>query len=183
MSFPTEFGIPIDSAVPEVEREHNEWLVGLINAGPYIASAFFGCWISDPLNNYLGRRGTIFVSGVFCLLTPIGGAISQTWQQLFITRLLMGIGMGLKGSTVPIFAAENSPASIRGALVMSWQMWTAFGIFLGFCANLAVYRVGDIAWRLQIGSAFIPAVPLCLGIFFCPGKSAARLVPLSWSLG
>lgn len=51
---------------------------------------------------------------------------------------------------------------------MSWQMWTAFGIFLGFCANLAVYNVGDIAWRLQIGSAFIPAVPLVLGIYFCP---------------
>lgn len=28
----------------------------------------------------------------------------------------MGIGMGLKGSSVPIFAAENSPAKIRGAL-------------------------------------------------------------------
>ena len=30
--------------------------------------------------------------------------------------------VGLKGSSVPIFAAENSPARIRGALVMSWQM-------------------------------------------------------------
>lgn len=120
------------------------------------------------MNNYIGRRGTIFVSAIFCLFTPIGGAVSQTWEQLLITRLLMGIGMGLKGSTVPIFAAENSPATIRGALVMSWQMWTAFGIFLGFCANLAVYEVGDIAWRLQIGSAFIPAVPLTIGIYFCP---------------
>lgn len=129
-----------------------------------------GCWLSDPFNYYLGRRGTIFVSAVFCVLTPIGGAVAQTWEELFITRLLMGIGMGLKGATVPIFAAENAPARIRGALVMSWQMWTAFGIFLGFCANLAVYQVGTIAWRLQIGSAFIPAVPLCLGIFFCPGK-------------
>jgi MFS family permease len=45
---------------------------------------------------------------------------------------------------------------------------TAFGIFLGFCANLAVYQVGAIAWRLQIGSAFIPAVPLAIGIYFCP---------------
>ena len=45
--------------------------------------------------------------------------------------LVLGLGMGAKGSTVPIFAAENSPASIRGALVMSWQLWTAFGIFLG----------------------------------------------------
>lgn len=94
--------------------------------------------------------------------------MTQTWQELFATRLLLGIGMGLKGSTIPIFAAENSPALIRGALVMSWQMWTAFGIFLGFCANLAVYKVGKIAWRLQIGSAFIPAVPLLIGIYFCP---------------
>lgn len=51
---------------------------------------------------------------------------------------------------------------------MSWQMWTAFGIFLGFCANLAVKDTGAIAWRLQIGSAFLPAVPLAIGIFFCP---------------
>jgi MFS family permease len=87
---------------------------------PYIASAFLGCWLSDPLNNYIGRRGTIFVSAIFLILTPIGGAVSQTWEQLFITRLLMGIGMGLKGATTPIFAAENSPAAIRGALVMTW---------------------------------------------------------------
>ena len=51
---------------------------------------------------------------------------------------------------------------------MSWQMWTAFGIFLGVSANLALYKVGAVAWRLQVGSAFIPAVPLVLGIFFCP---------------
>lgn len=51
---------------------------------------------------------------------------------------------------------------------MTWQMWTAFGILLGFCANLVVADTGKIAWRLQIGSAFIPAVPLCVGILFCP---------------
>ena len=76
--------------------------------------------------------------------------------------------MGAKASTVPIYAAENSPAAIRGALVMSWQMWTAFGIFLGFAANLVVAGVPTIAWRLQVGSAFIPAVPLVLSIYFCP---------------
>lgn len=31
LSFPTEFGIPIDDNAPN--REHNEWLVGMINAG------------------------------------------------------------------------------------------------------------------------------------------------------
>lgn len=46
--------------------------------------------------------------------------------------------------------------------------WTAFGIFLGFCANLAVKDTGDISWRLQLGSAFIPAIPLLLGVYICP---------------
>ena len=76
--------------------------------------------------------------------------------------------MGAKASVVPIYAAENVPAAIRGGLVMSWQMWTAFGIFLGTTANLVVINTGDIAWRLQLGSAFIPAVPLVIGIYFCP---------------
>jgi MFS family permease len=81
----------------------------------------------------------------------------------------MGVGMGLKASTVSVFASECAPARIRGALVMSWGLWTAFGIFLGLCANLAVYKAGAITWRLQIGSAVIPAVPLLFGIYFCPG--------------
>ncbi|KAF2723919.1 putative galactose-proton symport [Polychaeton citri CBS 116435] len=178
LSFPVEFGIPDSEFLPgpngqmtdvrNPDYERNLWIVGLINAGPYIASALLGCWLSDPLNNYFGRRGTIFFASIFCILPVIGSALTQNWWQLFICRLLLGIGMGSKASTVPIYAAENVPAPIRGGLVMSWQMWTAFGIFLGFCANLAVYNVGAIAWRLQLGSAFIPAIPLLIGIFFCP---------------
>lgn len=101
-------------------------------------------------------------------MSVIGSAFTQDWQQLFICRILLGIGMGSKASTVPIYAAENSPAAIRGALVMTWQMWTAFGIFLGTSANLAMAKVGVNAWRYQIGSAFIPALPLLILIYFCP---------------
>ncbi|KAK9350301.1 hypothetical protein V1523DRAFT_436446 [Lipomyces doorenjongii] len=167
LSFPDVFGIP-DSDPSDTNYHRNTWLVGLVNSAPYIASALCGCWFSDPLNNYLGRRGTIFCAALICVLTPIGSGFTQTWEQLFACRLLLGLGMGVKASTIPIYAAENSPAAIRGGLVMSWQMWTAFGIFLGFCANLAVYNVGAIAWRLQVGSAFIPAIPLVIGIYMCP---------------
>ena len=128
LSFPDEFGIPTTPGSPNLD--HNNWIVGLVNAGPYIGSAFIGCWCSDPLNNFFGRRGTIFVSAIFCFGSVIGSAFTQSWGQLLATRLLLGIGMGAKASTVPIYAAENCPAAIRGGLVMSWQIWTAFGIFL-----------------------------------------------------
>ncbi|KAF9064148.1 hypothetical protein BDP27DRAFT_1334024 [Rhodocollybia butyracea] len=166
LSFPLALGIDDTPSAPNASA--NQWLVGLINSGPYVGSSLLGCWLTDPLNILLGRRGTIFVAAVFCTLSVIGSACSQTWEQLLVTRLLLGIGMGAKAATVPVYAAENTPASIRGGLVMSWQLWTAFGIFLGTTANLILFQVGPIAWRLQFGSAFLPAVPLALGIYFCP---------------
>ncbi len=57
------------------------FLIGLINAAPYLGSAL-GCWFSDPLNSFFGRRGTIFVSANFCLWSVFGSAWTQTWQQL-----------------------------------------------------------------------------------------------------
>ena len=88
--------------------------------------------------------------------------------QLAANRILLGIGMGMKEVTVPIFSAEMVPANIRGGLVMSWQLWNVFGILLGTSANLIVKDVGDIAWRLQLGSALTPAIPLLLSVWFCP---------------
>jgi MFS family permease len=52
---------------------------------PYISSCLLGCWLTDPLNHYLGRRGTIFISGIFCTLSVIGSACAQTWPQLFVS--------------------------------------------------------------------------------------------------
>lgn len=125
-------------------------------------------WCSDPVNNLIGRRGTVFVSAWFALLSVLGSALTQNWYQLLICRLLLGLGMGLKSSTTSVWAAENSPARIRGALTMTWQLYVACGIFLGLSANLAVLNTGAIAWRLQLGSAFIPAVPLILTVYLCP---------------
>ncbi|POR31595.1 Uncharacterized protein TPAR_08192 [Tolypocladium paradoxum] len=160
--FPDYYGIG------DKHSDRDALIVGLLNSGPYIGSAFLGCWLSDPLNNWFGRRGTIFFAAHFCIWPVIGSAFCHTWEQQLACRLLMGIGMGAKASTVPIYAAENAPASIRGALVMSWQMWTAFGILLGTAFNLAVFYVPDINWRLMLGAPFLPAVPLLLLIYLCP---------------
>lgn len=48
-------------------------------------------WVSDPLNSFWGRRGTVFVSGNFCLWSVIGSALVRTWPQLLVCRLLLGM--------------------------------------------------------------------------------------------
>jgi MFS family permease len=99
------------------------------------------------------------VTALVLVITPIASGLSQNWYQLLIIRLLMGLAMGAKAATVAVYSAEMAPTRIRGALTMGWQLWVCFGIFLGFAANVVVKDVGQIAWRLQLGSAFIPALP------------------------
>lgn len=164
LSFPQEFGID--------EGAKNEWIVGLINSIIFLTAGLIGAFIVDPLNHYLGRRGEIFVTALCLTATPIGSGFARTWQELFAARFVMGIGIGAKNATVPIYSAEMAPARIRGALVMFWQLWVVIGIFLGFCANVIVKDTGRIAWRLQLGSAFIPSFILGVGIFFCPEVSS-----------
>jgi MFS family permease len=122
LSFPLEFGIPTSG--PNAAR--NSWIVGVVNAAPYLGSAAWyvsvlgdlasyniraplcsGCWISDPLNNYLGRRGTIFVTALILIATPIASGFTHSWQTLFVVRLILGIGMGVKGRHVNVLHQEN----------------------------------------------------------------------------
>ncbi|KAG8164093.1 hypothetical protein KVR01_006011 [Diaporthe batatas] len=91
----------------------------------------------------------------------------HNWWHMFIARFFLGFGIGPKSATTPIFAAECSPPKLRGALTMQWQMWTAFGIMIGYVADLAFYFVPDhgielgLNWRLMMASAMIPAVVVC----------------------
>jgi sugar porter (SP) family MFS transporter len=56
-------------------------------------------------------------------------------------------------------------------------MFTAFGVLLGFVANVAVYNFQS-PWRMQLAFPFVPALPLALLIMLCP-ESPAWLVKSS----
>ncbi|KAH0031588.1 putative MFS myo-inositol transporter, partial [Aureobasidium melanogenum] len=151
----------------------NTWEQGLINGAPYLCSVLIGCWTSPVLNKYFGRRGTIWIS---CFVSVASGA----WQgatfgkwQLFASRFVGGFAIGAKSSTTPAYAAECSPPRIRGALGSQWQMWTAFGIMLGFIASVAFYSVQadgypGLNWRLMLASTSIPPIIVCCMTFFAP---------------
>jgi MFS family permease len=165
--FTKQFGIKGDDA-------RSTWLMGLVNAAPYMCCAFVGCWLTVPFNHFFGRRGAIFVSCCISTLAVIWQTLTNSWWHMFIARFALGLAIGPKSATVPIYAAETAPPAIRGALVMQWQVWTAFGIMLGYAADLAFYAVPDtphivgLNWRLMLGSAMIPAIIVCCFIYTCP---------------
>ncbi|ODV98143.1 hypothetical protein PACTADRAFT_185445 [Pachysolen tannophilus NRRL Y-2460] len=165
--WPTVFGIGSDS-------ERDTWLEGLVNSAPYLACSCISCWLTDPLNKLLGRKWTIFISCGVSALACFWQGFVNTWWHLFIARFFLGFGIGPKSATIPVYAAECSPARIRGSLVMMWQTWTAFGIMFGYVMTLAFYYVPSrgigegLNWRLILASAMLPAVICCAQIWQCP---------------
>ncbi|KAL9009420.1 MAG: hypothetical protein Q9173_005550 [Seirophora scorigena] len=138
------FGIGEDpSGTNDNGHNGDAGLRGLVNSAPYLCCAVLGCWLTQPMNRVLGRRGTIFVTCVISSLACLWQAFTNTWWHLFIARFILGLGIGPKSATIPIYAAECTPANIRGALVMMWQMWTAFGIMLGYISGVIFRSVLD----------------------------------------
>ena len=145
------------------------WIKGLVVGAPYLACALIGCWLNEPMNYYFARRGTIFISCFFACWASIWEAFTYSWGQLFAARFVLGLGIGAKSSTIPVYSAECAPAPIRGALVMQWQVWTAFGIMIGNIMGVAFFSLGpDVGWRVMLGSSCVPPIWVMAQVYFCP---------------
>lgn len=161
-----QFGIGDDSS-------RSAWLVGLVNSAPYLCCALISSWLTVPFNHWFGRRGTIFIACALSAITCLWQGFVATWWAMFVARFMLGFGIGPKSATVPIYAAETAPPSIRGALVMQWQVWSAFGIMVGYAADLIFYNVNSssivgLNWRCMMASAMFPALVVCCFVFTCP---------------
>ncbi|PLB37651.1 major facilitator superfamily domain-containing protein [Aspergillus candidus] len=145
--------------------DDNDYLAGLIDAAPWLSASVIGAWLSDQLQEATaGRRPALFLSSIFCAAFALGSARCESWVQLLICRICLGIGIGAKASIAPVFAAEAAADHLRGRLLIMWQFFDAGGIFLGF---LTVWIV-DHSWRALLASAAIPALIMLFLVFLCP---------------
>jgi MFS family permease len=78
---------------------------GLVVGAPYLACAIIGCWLTEPLNRFFDRRGTIFISCLIAAVASVWEGVANSWVNLFIARFVLGLGIGSKSSTVPVYAA------------------------------------------------------------------------------
>ncbi|BGO92527.1 hypothetical protein NBRC10512_000444 [Rhodotorula toruloides] len=169
-----QLGLNTSRGSPDAGK--NQWILGLVNGAPYLCCAVLGCWLTAPVNKVLGRKGAMFLGAFISFAGCLWSACTNSWGHLLGARFFLGIGIGINSATVPVFAAETAPPLIRGALVMQWQVWTAFGIMLGTVSSLAFYHVADpssahitgLNWRLMLGSALLPALLVMLQVPFIP---------------
>jgi len=159
------------------------------------SSALIGCiigaFLSGLLSSKLGRKKALFVAGILFLLSALGsyrpeflffpdGEASLPLLVAFnIYRVIGGVGVGIASALCPMYIAEVSPASKRGALVSWNQFAIIFGQLTVYFVNYLIIRshINDPAvaqwtaqtgWRVMFVSECVPAGLFALLILLVP---------------
>ncbi|KAF4928117.1 Sugar transporter STL1 [Colletotrichum viniferum] len=81
--------------------------------------------------------------------------------HLIVGRVVTGMGIGLKTSTVPMYQSELCPPTTRNRLVSADVM------FVGFNFGMSYVR-GPVAWRLSISIQALFAIGVIFRVFALP---------------
>ncbi|XP_015784390.1 proton myo-inositol cotransporter isoform X2 [Tetranychus urticae] len=130
-------------------------------------------WIFSSIAGFFtdryGRRPVILLASAIFTAGSVVMAFAMEKWSLLIGRAIVGVGIGLASMVVPMYIAEVAPDELRGSLVMINNCFVTGGQFIAsVIAGILSYFDHDLAWRLMLGIAGIPAFIQFIGFFFMP---------------
>lgn len=155
------------------------WYVGCALVGSIAGVACAGV-----LSDKTGRKNTMILSAILFSASAIGCALSGSFNELVIFRIIGGVGIGIVSIISPLYISEVSVAQYRGRLVSLYQLAITIGFLGAYLANYQLMSGAESAaqsihpwiikifsteiWRGMLGLETIPALLFFLIIFFIP---------------
>ncbi|KAG9232623.1 fructose transporter 1 [Amylocarpus encephaloides] len=141
--------------------------VSLVSSGVPLG-AVGGALILGPLNEAVGRRMAIIVSLVLYTVEAALEAGAVDFGIMMAGRVILGMGVGLEGGTVPVYVAESVSPKYRGNLVSLYQFMIALGEVFGYVIAAIFVNVQSGSWRYMLGSSLVFSTIMFAGILFMP---------------
>lgn len=116
------------SVVPTVEEF--SWISSLLPL-----SALVGPYIAGPLADKIGRKWTLLSSSVFYILSFILLILTCNVPQIYVARLMQGLGVGFVMTVQTMYIGEISSDDCRGALGSFMQLGIVIGILYVYCVG------------------------------------------------
>lgn len=131
------------------------------------AAAITTC--AGVISDWFGRRSMLILSSLLYFISGLVMWWSSNAYILLLGRLLVGFGIGLAITIVPIYIAETAPSDVRGLLNTIPQFGGSGGLFLAYCMVSGMSLMESPSWRLMLGVLAIPSlVYFVLIVFFLP---------------
>ncbi|KAF2668167.1 hypothetical protein BT63DRAFT_373921 [Microthyrium microscopicum] len=138
----------------------------LVNSGMPLG-AVGGAILISPCNEWFGRKWSIVLSTVLYTLGAALEAGANSFGMIVAGRVILGIGVGLEGGTVPVYVAECVERKIRGNMVSLYQFNIALGEVFGYVvAAIFLHVKGN--WRYILGSSVVFSILMFAGMLFLP---------------
>ena len=131
-----------------------------------LAGAAAGALGGGRLADLFGRRKLLIATSIIFAAGAILCAIATSPQMLVAGRIIVGLGIGLSSSTVPVYISEVAPAEARGWQVSLFQLAITVGILLAYIVDYAFAKIQG--WRWMFGLALVPAAIFGVGMIFLP---------------
>ncbi|KAM0199203.1 hypothetical protein ACHAPA_012311 [Fusarium lateritium] len=135
----------------------------------YDIGCFFGAIAAFTLGERLGRKKSIIIGTSIMAVGAILMATSFHLEQMFVGRIVLGIGNGINTSTAPIWQTETSPPHLRGKLVMFEMMMNIVGFSVCNWINYGLsFAGGAVAWRFPLAFQFVFIIALFATVPWLP---------------
>src|ERR1700692_2080890 len=131
-----------------------------------LAGAAIGALIGGRLADLFGRRKLLITTAIIFAAGAILCAAARSPEILVVGRIIVGLGIGLSSSTVPVYISEVAPADARGWQVSLFQLAITVGILLAYLVDYAFEA--KQGWRWMFSLSVIPAAIFGAGMFFLP---------------
>src|SRR5580698_8738083 len=131
-----------------------------------LAGAAAGALIGGRLADLFGRRRLLIATAIIFAAGAILCAAAPSAAILAAGRIIVGFGIGLSSSGVPVYISEVAPAEARGWQVSLFQLAITVGILAAYLVDYAFARIQG--WRWMFGLAVVPAAIFGAGMFFLP---------------
>jgi SP family galactose:H+ symporter-like MFS transporter len=131
-----------------------------------LAGATIGALIGGRLADLFGRRRLLIATAIIFAAGAVLCAMANSPMTLAVGRIIVGFGIGLSSSGVPVYISEVAPANARGWQVSLFQLAITVGILLAYLVDYAF--AGIQGWRWMFGLAVFPAAIFGAGMFFLP---------------
>jgi len=131
-----------------------------------LAGAAVGALGGGRLADLFGRRKLLIATAIIFAAGAILCAAAQSPLMLVTGRIIVGLGIGLSSSTVPVYISEVAPADARGWQVSLFQLAITVGILLAYIVDYAFAQMQS--WRWMFGFALVPAGIFGAGMLFLP---------------
>ena len=108
---------------------------------------------------------------VSLVLYTVGAALEASainFGMMVAGRVILGMGVGLEGGTVPVYVAESVAPKYRGNLVSLYQFMIALGEVFGYVVAAIFVNVKSGSWRYMLGSSLVFSTIMFVGIIFMP---------------